>query len=83
MSRFRAETGVFDCLRSLVEENVILERFGIITDRSTFDVRFFWMSRFPGETPVFDLVGSVVRKNVILERLRVISERSTFHVRFC
>ena len=64
MSRFRAETPVFDCLRSVVEENIILERFGVISERSTFHVRFSWMGRFRAGTPPFDYVRSVVAENV-------------------
>jgi len=82
MSRLQAETHVFDCLPSVVAENFISERFGVISERSTFQVRSCWMSRSGAETSVFDSLRSVVTENVILERFGVISERSTFHVSF-
>jgi len=73
--------GVFGCLRSVVAEYVILEQFGVISRRWTFNVRFCWISRFQAETLVFDCLRSVEGENVILERFGVISRRSTFNVR--
>ena len=82
MIPFPALTSVFDCLRLLIAENVILEGFRAISARSTFQVRFRSISRFGAQTSIFDWLRLGVAENVILERFRAINGTPTFHVTF-
>ena len=78
-----SEMRVFDSLRSVVVENVILERFTVISRRSTLNVRFCRMSRFQADTRLFVWLRFVVAENFISKRFRVMSRRWTFNRRFC
>ena len=55
MCRFRGESRVLVCLRSVLTENVILTRFRVIRPRATFRVRYCSMCRFRGQNARFSV----------------------------